>query len=158
MYTENISHWQEHGLMPTFFQDFSGGIEGDGTQYQCVTDDEVSCSMLQSCSLIATGPESWLLPYTTQAYFVWGAMTAFSKVMNMVWQALEWSVADMNGFAFGIGQKFEVTVPGATLWSKIFPILNTILTLFAVIFIIADVAVRLRRASRKFRRRLIVHV
>ena len=164
MYTENTSHWQAQGLMPTFFKDFSGGIQGDGVQYQCATDNEVDCSMLQSCSLIATGPESWLLPYTVQAYYVWAAMTSFSKIMNQVWQALEWAVPDMNGFAFGIGQKFEVTVPGATTWSKVFPILNTILTLFAVIFIILDplvdvaLGVRLHWALRKFIRRLIVHV
>ena len=166
MYTENTSHWEADGLMPTFFKDFSGGIEGDGVQYQCATDNEGDCSMLQECTAIATGPETWLLPYTTQAYYVWAAMTAFSKMMNQIWQSLEWAVPDMNGFAFEIGQKFAVQVPGASKWSKIFPILNTILTLLAVILIILDpleavtvaLGVSLPQASRSSVRRLNVHV
>ena len=124
--------------MPTFFQDFSGGMDGDGVIYQCATDNEIDCSMLQSCTLIATGPESWLLPYTTQAYFVWAAMTNFSKVMNQIWQALEWAVAGMNQYALGIGQLFVVKTTSLTTWSRVFPIVNAIVVSLAVIFMILD--------------------
>lgn len=131
-YYENTSHWQEKGLMPQFFQDFSGGFPGDGSNYVCSIDDETDCSYLQACSTIATGDQSWLLPYTTPAWFLWTAMTNFSKLLNMIWQTLEWAKPDMDLYAYEVGEKFEVELPGATKWSKIFPILNTILTLIAV--------------------------
>lgn len=124
--------------MRQLFQDFSGGEDGDGEEYVCTATDEQDCQMLQGCSLIATGPQTWLNPYETQAYYVWAGMTNFSKMMNMIWQALEWAGQDMDFFAGEIGQKFQVELPGASLWSKIFPILNTILTLLAVAFIVAD--------------------
>lgn len=124
--------------MRQLFQDFSGGEDGDGEEYVCTATDEQDCQMLQGCSLIATGPQTWLNPYKTQAYYVWAGMTNFSKMMNMIWQALEWAGQDMDFFAGEIGQKFQVELPGASLWSKIFPILNTILTLLAVAFIVAD--------------------
>lgn len=124
--------------MRQFFEDFAGGEDGDGTEYVCTATNEAGCAMLQGCSLIATGPETWLTPYKTQAYYVWAAMTNFSKLMNMIWQALEWAGQDMDYFAGEIGSKFQVKLPGATLWSKVFPILTTILTLFAIAFIVAD--------------------
>ena len=138
MYFDNTSHWQELGLMKTFFQDFAGGEPGDGLGYVCTATDEADCLFLESCSLLATGSEYWLTPYKDQAYYIWAGMTNFSKVMNMLWQALEWAAQDMDYFAGEIGSKFEVQLPGATLWSKVFPILNTILTLLAIIFIVAD--------------------
>ena len=124
--------------MKTFFQDFSGGLYGDGTEYVCTATNEENCLFLEDCSLIATGPEFWLTPYSTQAYYIWAGMTNFSKMMNMIWQALEWAAQDMDYFAGQVGAKFEVQLPGASVWSKIFPILNTILTLLAIVFIIAD--------------------
>ena len=138
MYFDNKSHWQELGLMKTFFQDFAGGEPGDGLEYVCTATDESSCLFLESCSLVATGSEDWLTPYKTQAYYIWAGMTNFSKVMNMIWQSLEWAAQDMDYFAGQIGSKFEVQLPGGSLWSKVFPILNTILTLLAIVFIIAD--------------------
>ena len=138
MYYDNKSHWEGKGLMPTFFDDFHGGLVDDGSTYVCSAPDEESCQWLSSCSDIKTGPESWLTPYKTQAYFVWAAMEGFSKLLNMIWQALEWAGQDMNTYSYEIGSKFEVILPGQTLWSKVFPILNTILTLLAIVFIIAD--------------------
>ncbi|KAF6223201.1 hypothetical protein HO133_000043 [Letharia lupina] len=138
MYFDNTSHWQELGLMRTFFQDFAGGEAGDGEVYVCTATNEADCAMLQGCSLIATGPENWLTPYKTQAYYIWAAMTNFSKLMNMIWQALEWAEQDMDYFAGEIGSKFEVELSGASLWSKVLPILNTILTLLAIVFIATE--------------------
>lgn len=164
MYYDNTSHWQDLGLMKTFFQDFAGGEPGDGVDYACSATNEVDCSFLESCSLVATGPESWLTPYKTQAYYIWAGMTNFSKMMNMIWQALEWAAQDMNYYAGEVGAKFEVKLPGASLWSKVFPILNTILTLLAIVFIVTDpfvaaaLAVSLRRLQRKVEERLSVHV
>ena len=152
MYFDNKSHWQELGLMKTFFQDFAGGEPGDGLEYVCTATDEADCLFLESCSLVATGPETWLTPYKTQAYYIWAGMTNFSKVLNMIWQALEWAAQDMDYFAGQVGSKFEVELPGATLWSKVFPILNTILTLLAIVFIIADpfVSIELAVSPRRF--------
>ena len=138
MYFDNTSHWQEKGLMRQFFEDFAGGEDGDGSTYVCTATNEADCLMLQSCSLLATGPETWLSPYKTQAYYIWAGMTNFSKILNMIWQALEWAAQDMGYFAGEIGSKFQVVLAGQSVWSKIFPILNTILTLLAVVFIIAD--------------------
>ena len=144
--------------MTTFFRDFSGGIVGDGTEYQCSVTNEGSCYMLEGCSLVATGPEAWLTPYKTAAYFIWAGMTNFSKMMNMIWQALEWAGQDMDNFAGQVGSKFQVELPSASLWSKVFPILNTILTLLAIAFIIADpfvdatLAVSLRRLPAKLKK------
>lgn len=164
MYFDNTSHWQELGLMRTFFQDFAGGEAGDGDTYVCTATNEADCAMLEGCSLIATGPENWLTPYKTQAYYIWAGMTNFSKLMNMMWQTLEWAEQDMDYYAGEIGSKFEVQLPGASLWSKVFPILNTILTLLAIAFIIADpfvdaaLSVSLRRSYRKVAKRLKVRV
>lgn len=138
MYYENTSHWQELGLMPTFFQDFLGGESGNGKQIGCSVSDELACGMPYNCVDIKTGPETWLSPYQTQAWYVMAGMIGFSRLMNMVWQALEWAEQDMNYFAGELGSKFEVQVKAQSLWSKVFPILNTILTLIAVAFIIAD--------------------
>lgn len=150
--------------MKTFFQDFAGGLYGDGTEYVCSATNEESCLFLEDCSLIATGPEFWLTPYSTQAYYIWAGMTNFSKMMNMIWQALEWVAQDMNYLAGEVGSKFEVQLPGASLWSKVFPILNTILTLLAIVFIVADpfvaaaLAVSLRKLQSKVSKKLNLHI
>lgn len=86
-------------------------------------------------------------------------MTNFSKLMNMIWQALEWAEQDMDYFAGEIGSKFEVELSGASLWSKVLPILNTILTLLAIVFIATEsLPVSLRRSYRKVAKRLKVRV
>lgn len=91
-------------------------------------------------------------------------MTNFSKMMNMIWQALEWVAQDMNYLAGEVGSKFEVQLPGASLWSKVFPILNTILTLLAIVFIVADpfvaaaLAVSLRKLQSKVSKKLNLHI
>ena len=157
-YYDNTSHWQDLGLMKTFFQDFSGGELGDGIDYACSVTNEVDCLFLESCSLVATGPEVWLTPYKTAAYYIWAGMTNFSKMLNMIWQALEWTAQDMDFFAGEVGSKFQVELPSASLWSKVFPILNTILTLLAIVFIIVDpfvdavLAVSLRRLPAKLKK------
>ena len=164
MYFNNKTHWEAQGLMPQFFEDFSGGVPGDGINYICSAEGETGCQWLSSCSDIKTGPESWLTPYKIQAYYVWAGMEGFSKLINMIYLSLQWAAEDMNTFSYEVGQKFEVVLPGESLWSKIFPILNTILTLLAIVFIIADpfvdftLAVSLRKFSRKVTRRLNVHL
>lgn len=166
MYFNNKTHWEAQGLMPQFFEDFSGGVPGDGINYICSAEGESGCQWLSSCSDIKTGPESWLTPYKIQAYYVWAGMEGFSKLINMIYLSLQWAAEDMNTFSYEVGQKFEVVLPGESLWSKIFPILNTILTLLAIVFIIADplpivdftLAVSLRKFSRKVTRRLKVHL
>lgn len=124
--------------MPQFFEDFSGGEDGNGINYVCTATNEVDCLMLESCSDVKTGPETWLTPYKSQAYYIWAGMTNFSKTMNMIWQALEWAAQDMGYYAGEVGSKFQVELPATSLWTKVFPILNTILTLLAVLFIVLD--------------------
>ena len=138
MYFDNKSHWQDKGLMPQFFEDFSGGVDGDGTNFVCTANDEESCSMLENCLSVKTGDNQWLEPYKVQAYYIWAGMTGFSKIMNLVWQSLEWAGTDMTYFAGLVGSKFGVQLPKAKKYSSVFPILNTILTLLAIGFIIAD--------------------
>ena len=124
--------------MPTFFQDFFGGEYGDNPGIACTVTDESACTMPDDCQAIKTGPESWLAPYKIEAWYVMAAMMSFSKLMNMIWQSLEWAAQDMNFYAGELGSKFVTEVKAASEYSKVFPILNTILTLLAVIFIAAD--------------------
>ena len=138
MYYKNESHWQDLGLMPTFFQDFYGGESGNGNNIACSVTDESACEMPNNCLDLKTGPEIWLAPYRIQAWYVMAGMMSFSKLMNMMWQSLEWAAQDMNFFAGELGTKFVTQVKAASLWSKVFPILNTILTLLAVFFIVLD--------------------
>lgn len=152
MYYKNESHWQELGLMQTLIQDFSGGESGNSNNIACTVTDESACQMPDNCLDIKTGPETWLAPYQIQAWYVMAAMMSFSKLMNMIWQSLEWAAQDMNYYAGELGSKFVVQVKAASLWSKVFPILNTILTLLAIVFIAADpfVAITLAVSFRKF--------
>lgn len=151
MYYENTSHWQDLGLMPTLLQDFFGGETGNDPGIVCTVTDESACEMPDDCSALKTGPESWLTPYKIQAWYVMAGMISFSKLMNMVWQSLEWAAQDMNYFAGELGTKFVTQVKKASLWSKVFPLLNTILTLLAIVFIAVDpyVDIILAVSSRK---------
>ena len=164
MYYENTSHWQDLGLMPTFFQDFFGGETGDNPGIACSVTDESACAMPDDCQAIKTGPEDWLASYKIQAWYVMAGMISFSKLMNMVWQSLEWAAQDMNYYAGELGTKFVQQVKAESLWSKVFPILNTILTLLAVLFIALDpvvaatLAVSFRKFQRKIAEKLSAHV
>lgn len=124
--------------MPTFFQDFFGGESGNGNSIACSVTDESACEMPENCLDIKTGPETWLTPYKIEAWYIMAGMMSFSKLMNMVWQSLEWAAQDMNYYAGELGTKFVTQVKKASLWSKVFPLLNTILTLLAIVFIALD--------------------
>lgn len=163
MYVDNKSHWQTSGLMTTFFRDFAGGLNGNGNQYQCRVDNEVDCLQM-GCSAEATGPESWLTPYKIQAYYIWAGMTGFSKIMNMVWQALEWAGQDIDSTAIVVGSKFKIAVPKTPILAQIFSIVSALLVIVAVAFIIADpvvdilFSVSLRRLLCKITKKLNMHI
>lgn len=126
--------------MTTFLEDFQGGYISDGVQISCQIYNEASCPTPTDCASLKSGIETGFRNYTTEAYYIWIGMANWSKMMNLVWQALEWAAPDMNTLATGVGEAFEVIVPGQTEWSKIFPVSSAVTTMLAVLFIAYDAA------------------
>lgn len=124
-------------FISNFFCDFSG-CDASATLnsgYACQADDEVKCTALQSCSNVKT-----TTPYASQAYLVWAALINLSEVINTVWLALDLAQGDLNTMMVGFGKTFSDIPPQATSWEHIFNVVSSILTLIAVVFIFAEVA------------------
>lgn len=123
-------------FMDTFYNDFT---DGEGSVYdQCnVTDTPINdCNWIGSCRNLATSGRPDLTPYQVPAYLTMYAMRNFMALLNNIYTALQWANADMERIYEGLGSIF-VNIPSGVseTWYKAFPLVNTILTLIAVIFI-----------------------
>lgn len=126
-------------MQALFFTEFSGGHESqtNASGTNCEIDYENFCHALSDCSDYKTNSNPG---YEIQGLFVWNALINLSQTLNFIWMAVQGAKVIWDSIQVGFGGVF-LNYPPGTKWTLIFDVINSLLTLFAVVFIFLDITV-----------------